>query len=122
MRDFVSVHDVVAANLLAMDSQEANGHALNIGSGMPISIREVAATLSRALGREIPCEITGKYRAGDIRHCFGDISKARGLLGYEPQVSFQEGVLEFVDWLRDQSAEDKADNMVAELRTFGLTA
>jgi len=122
MRDFVSVHDVVAANLLAMDSQEANGHALNIGSGMPISIREVAATLSRALGREIPCEITGKYRAGDIRHCFGDISKARGLLGYEPQVSFQEGVLEFVDWLRDQSAEDNAENMVAELRTFGLTA
>jgi dTDP-L-rhamnose 4-epimerase len=122
MRDFVSVHDVVAANLLAMNSDEANGRAFNIGSGMPVSIQEVADALSRSLGLEIPSEITGKYRAGDIRHCFGDISEAREMLGYEPQVKFEEGVLDLVGWLREQSAEDKADNMVAELQTFGLTA
>jgi dTDP-L-rhamnose 4-epimerase len=118
----VSVHDVVAANLLAMNSDEANGRAFNIGSGMPVSIQEVADALSRSLGLEIPSEITGKYRAGDIRHCFGDISEAREMLGYEPQVKFEEGVLDLVGWLREQSAEDKADNMVAELQTFGLTA
>jgi dTDP-L-rhamnose 4-epimerase len=121
-RDFVSVHDVVAANLLAMNSDEANGRAFNIGSGMPVSIQQVADALSRSLGLEIPSEITGKHRAGDIRHCFGDISKAREMLGYEPQVKFDQGVLELVGWLREQNAEDKADNMVAELQTFGLTA
>ena len=105
-----------------METPRADGHALNIGSGMPISIREVATALTRALGREIPCEITGKYRAGDIRHCFGDISKARKLLGYQPRVNFEDGVVELVGWLGSQSAEDKAENMVAELQTFGLTA
>lgn len=91
-------------------------------SGIPVSIREVATTLSKALDLEIPCELTGKYRAGDVRHCFGDIARAREVLGYEPQVSFDQGVAELVNWLRDQSAEDKAENMVAELQTFGLTA
>ena len=122
MRDFVSVHDVVAANLLAMNSDKAHGCALNIGSGMPISIQEVADSLSRALEVDMPCQITGKYRAGDIRHCFGDVSKARELLGYEPKVNFDQGTAELVEWLREQSAEDKAENMVAELQTFGLTA
>ncbi|HKT23770.1 MAG TPA: NAD-dependent epimerase/dehydratase family protein [Terriglobales bacterium] len=122
MRDFVSVHDVVAANLLAMNSDKANGYALNIGSGMPICIHEVADSLSRALEIDMPCEITSKYRAGDIRHCFGDISKARELLGYEPKVNFDQGIAELVEWLSQQSAEDKAENMVAELQTFGLTA
>ena len=122
MRDFVSVHDVVNANLLAMESQKADGYAINIGSGMPISIREVAATLSRALDLQVFCEITGKYRAGDIRHCFGNIAKARELIGYEPQVRFEHGVAELVEWLREQTPEDKADRMVAELHTFGLTA
>jgi dTDP-L-rhamnose 4-epimerase len=122
MRDFVSVHDVVAANLLAMTSDKANGHALNVGSGMPVSIQEVADSLSRALKIYVPCEITGKYRAGDIRHCFGDVSKARELLGYEPKVNFDQGIREMVDWLREQTADDKAEKMVAELQTFGLTA
>jgi len=122
MRDFVSVHDVVSANLLAMESKRADGRAINIGSGMPISIREVASALSRALGLQVFCEITGKYRAGDIRHCFGDISKARELVGYEPRVRFEDGVAELVEWLREQSPEDKAERMVAELQTFGLTA
>ena len=122
MRDFVSVHDVVNANLLAMESDKAGGHAINIGSGTPISIREVASALSRAMGLQIFCEVTGKYRAGDIRHCFGNISKARELLGYEPKVDFEDGVAELVDWLREQTAEDKAETMVAELQTFGLTA
>ena len=122
MRDFVSVRDVVSANLLAMRSDKAHGHALNIGSGMPISIREVADSLARALDTHMACQITGKYRAGDIRHCFGNITKARELLGYEPRVSFDEGITELVDWLTHQTAEDKADNMVTELETFGLTA
>lgn len=122
MRDFVSVHDVVAASLLAMHSDKANGQAINIGSGMPISIREVAETLSAALDVSMPSELTGKYRAGDIRHCFGNITKARELLGFQPRLSFEQGISELVAWLGEQRADDKAESMVAELQTFGLTA
>jgi dTDP-L-rhamnose 4-epimerase len=122
MRDFVSVDDVVQANLLAMDRSEANGEAINVGSGVPISIREIATALEATLGKKIGSEISGRYRAGDIRHCFADISKAKRLLGYEPRVTFQNGMEELVQWLRSQQAEDKAAEMVANLNSFGLTA
>ena len=84
MRDFVSVHDVVQANLLAMERSEADGLALNIGSGEPVTIRQIAETLAATLGVQTPPEITGKYRAGDIRHCFADISLARADAGLPP--------------------------------------
>lgn len=122
MRDFVSVQDVAQANLLAMHRSGADGMALNIGSGEPISIREVAAALASALGVEIAAELTGKYRAGDIRHCFGDISAAREYLGYEPQVRFTEGVKELVEWLQGQQPQDRAAEAVAQLNNFGLAA
>jgi dTDP-L-rhamnose 4-epimerase len=122
MRDFVSVHDVVKANLLALKHSAADGLALNIGSGHPITIADVAERLTECLGEPIPAEITGKYRAGDIRHCFGDITMARKLLGYEPRYRFADGVVELVDWLRSQTAVDKAAEMVRELSAYGLTA
>lgn len=122
MRDFVSVHDVVQANLLAMETGASNGMALNIGSGKPISIREIASVLSSALGCEIQAQITGKYRAGDIRHCFADISAARKVLGYTPKVEFSDGIRELVGWLRSQTAQDRAAEAVQELNVYGLTA
>jgi len=122
MRDFVSVHDVVRANLLAMESDKADGLALNIGSGSPVSIAEVAAELSNCMGENIPAEITGKYRVGDIRHCFADITAARKVLGYQPRHRFSDGIAELVEWLRSQTAVDKAADMVRELSAFGLTA
>ena len=122
MRDFVSVHDVTAANLLAMERDEANGQALNIGSGDPVTIQQVAEVLSSSLGMQIPAEITGKYRAGDIRHCFADISAARRLLGYSPKVRFADGVRELVQWLKQQTAEDRVAEATQQLGVFGLTA
>jgi dTDP-L-rhamnose 4-epimerase len=122
MRDFVSVHDVVEANLLALKHSAADGLALNIGSGHPITIADVADQLTECLGEAIPAEITGKYRAGDIRHCYADITVARAVLGYEPRYRFADGVVELVEWLRSQTAVDKAAEMVRELSTYGLTA
>lgn len=124
LRDFVSVHDVVDANLLAMERHEADGMALNIASGHKISINEVAAQLVEELGLtdEINVEITGKYRAGDIRHCFADISLARQVLGYKPKYRFADGIRELVDWLRSQTAEDRAAEAVRHLTAYGLTA
>jgi dTDP-L-rhamnose 4-epimerase len=124
MRDFVSVHDVVDANLLAMERHEADGMALNIASGHRISINEVAAQLVEqlGLGGEIKPEVTGKYRAGDIRHCFADISLASRVLGYEPKYRFADGIGELVDWLRVQTAEDRGAEAVQHLTAHGLTA
>ena len=122
MRDFVSVRDIVQANLLAMVREEANGMALNIGSGDPISVREVANALATALDVEVEAELTGKYRAGDIRHCFADVSAAKKVLGYEPKVKFSDGVRELVGWLREQRSDDRAAEAVQKLTVYGLTA
>lgn len=122
LRDFVSVHDIVQANLLAMQRAEANGMALNIGSGQPISIREIASELAQTLGVTTPFEITGKYRAGDIRHCFADISNASRTLGYKPAVRFSDGLKELVQWLATQEADDRVDDAFQRLQTHGLVA
>jgi dTDP-L-rhamnose 4-epimerase len=122
LRDFVSVHDVVQANILAMDRSQADGMALNIGSGGPISIAAVAQQLAGALDCEVAVERTGKYRAGDIRHCFADISAAREHLGYEPSVTFADGVRELVEWLKSQQPTDRAAEAFAQLNYFGLAA
>jgi dTDP-L-rhamnose 4-epimerase len=122
LRDFVSVEDVVRANLLAMERTQADGMALNIGSGEAISIREVAAELARAMNSHIAAELTQKYRAGDVRHCFADISVARKLLGYTPTVRFADGLNDLVQWLCSQQPQDRAAEAVAQLGEFGLTA
>jgi len=122
MRDFVSVHDIAQANLLAMENSGADGKAVNIGSGQPITIREVAVELEGALNLDMPLEITGKYRAGDIRHCFGDISLATQLLGYQPKTRLKEGVEELVAWLESQQASDHVDEAMERLTAHGLVA
>ncbi len=121
-RDFVSVHDVVQANLLAMKHAAADGLALNIGSGQPVMIREIAEVLAQQLGNGLPADLTGKYCAGDIRHCFADISAARRVLGYQPRIRFAEGIRELVEWLRPQTAQDRAAEAVQQLEFYRLTA
>ena len=122
MRDFVSVHDIVRANMLAMERPESNNEVINIGCGKPISIRRVAEILAKSLGKDLEPVITNRYRAGDIRHCYADLTKARALLGYEPQVTYEEGFRELAEWLGSQTAEDKAGTMLQELSAYGLTA
>ncbi len=122
MRDFVSVHDIVAANLLAMERSQADGMALNIGSGSPIKISEVAKIMAEHLGRNVGAEITEKYRAGDIRHCYADITLASETLGYAPKYQFKDGVAELVEWLRSQTAVDRVQEAAQQLTVYGLTA
>lgn len=122
LRDFVSIHDIVQANLLALAYAGRDPLVCNIGSGNPITIRQVAQLLGRELGTSIEPVVTNKFRAGDIRHCFADISRARETLGYEPQSSHAEGFAELAQWLTGQQAEDKAEASLMELSRFGLTA
>ena len=122
MRDFVSVHDIVRANMLAMEQPKSEGQVINIGSGQPVSISRVAEMFASSLNSSIGPVVTRKYRAGDIRHCYADLTKARDLLGYEPQVTHEEGFSELVAWLSKQQAEDRAETMLKELSAYGLTA
>ena len=121
-RDFVSVHDIVQALLLAGERPGAVGKAINVGSGRAVSVREVATTLAGVMGVEAEPQLTGKYRVGDIRNCFADISLAREALGYEPGVTFEEGMRELVAWLGEQERpEDGIERHAAELAARGLT-
>jgi dTDP-L-rhamnose 4-epimerase len=120
-RDFVSVYDIACACRLALDVDGAAGEALNIGSGRPRTVLEVSTLLAQALGISIEPEICGKYRVGDIRHCFADITRARAVLGYEPRVPLEEGVAELAEWLKGQVAHDRVAEARAQLSARGLT-
>jgi dTDP-L-rhamnose 4-epimerase len=120
-RDFVSVHDVARACALALERDSAAGRAVNVGSGESISVREIARRLARVTGREdFEAEVTGKYRVGDIRHCFADIALAREILGYEPRIALDTGMAELAEWLEGQTVEDRVDSAHGELTTRGL--
>jgi dTDP-L-rhamnose 4-epimerase len=120
-RDFVSVRDVVQACRLALTVPEAAGQALNVGSGRAITVSDVASLVRGILGKDIEPEVSGKYRVGDIRHCFADITKARTVLGYEPAVTIEDGMIELAEWLQDQAAEDRVAEASRELASRGLT-
>jgi dTDP-L-rhamnose 4-epimerase len=121
-RDFVSVHDVARACALALESQRAPGAVINVGSGDSRSILEVAARLAAVLGKpHLEPEVTGKYRVGDIRHCFADIARARDLLGYEPEVPLEDGLGALAEWLYGQVAHDRVVQARHELAVRGLT-
>ena len=121
-RDFVSVHDVAFACRLALEKPQAAGMVFNIGSGHHFTVRDVAERMGSVLGKpHIDAEITGKYRMGDIRHCFADITRAREILGYHPRVTFEAGLSELAEWLEGQAAEDRAGQASAELAARGLT-
>jgi len=121
-RDFVSVKDVARASALALESNEARGEVLNVGGGRPVTILEVAARLAAVLGKQqLAPEVTGEYRVGDIRHCFGDSSRARRLLGYQPEVQLDEGLAELAEWLQGQVADDRVSQARRELAERGLT-
>ncbi len=120
-RDFVSVHDVVRANILAMQKKEADHQAFNIGTGIATSILDIATVLSSLYQREITPLVEKKYRAGDIRHCIADITKARTVLGYEPEISFDHGMRELVLWGKKVEAVDRVEMAIEELKKRGLS-
>lgn len=106
-RDFVHVSDVVEACRLALEVPGAPGHAFNVGSGRHFSVRDVATRLARVMNRrDVEPEITKRYRCGDIRHCFADISLARRILGYRPRVGLDDGLADLAAWLQHQQVDD----------------
>ena len=122
-RDFVHVSDVARACLLALESERGIGEAFNVGSGQNRTILSIAEDLARVMNRpNVRPHVIGKYRAGDIRHCFADISHCRNELGFEPRTKFDEGLAELAEWLSGQVAEDKVEHAASELERRGLVA
>ncbi len=119
-RDFVSVHDVVQANLLALHSNSADYQVLNVGTGRANTVISIADVIARGLGKNIEPEVTGQFREGDIRHCIADISTAQRLLGYEPQVNLEDGLTELLAWVGGQNADDRLQTASAELAAHNL--
>jgi len=121
-RDFIHVSDIVRGIELSLGNERADGMALNIGTGRSITVRQVAETLAAALDTDLEPEIVGRFRQGDIRHCFADISAARSALGYEPRVKFEDGMRELAAWISEEAppAEDRVQRSTAELEQRGL--
>lgn len=122
-RDFVHVRDVARAFVLAMHEAAADGQVFNIGSGEDRTVEEVALLQAAAMGRpDLAPEIAGKARAGDIRHCIPDLTKAHEVLGYRAQEDFTAGLAELAEWVARQEAEDRVVEARKELEMRGLVA
>lgn len=121
-RDFVSVQDVAQACRLALEVPGAAGQVFNIGSGQPSTVLDLARRMARVLGCEkLDPEITHRYRVGDIRHCYPDLSRARSVLGYQPRVTLEKGLVDLASWLEGQAAIDRVETARQELAARGLT-
>lgn len=121
-RDFVSVLDVARACRLALETKDAAYEVFNIGSGNSYTVIEIAEKLRNILGKEhLHPTTTGKYRVGDIRHCYSDITKAKKILNYQPEVTLENGLEELAEWLKEQVAVDNVDHAKEELASRGLT-
>jgi len=121
-RDFVNVSDVCQASLLALKNQAANGKIFNIGTGIPITIREVAEIITEKINPTLKPIYNQQYRVGDVRHCVADISKIKSTLGYDPKVSFKQGIEEYVNWIESQGNRsiDKTESAFKELKEKNL--
>ncbi len=120
-RDFIHVSDIVEGILLALESDRGVGSAINLGTGRPSTVDDMARLLAEGLNVEIEPERTAQYRAGDIRHCYADVSRAQELLGFRARVPLEKGMSELVGWLAGQEAEDRVDTATRELAARGLT-
>lgn len=122
-RDFVHVRDVVSAFATALTAPEAAGRTLNIGSGRARTVIEIAHALAAAMDRtSLQPTVSGRRRAGDIRHRFADISAAREALGYRPRETFESSLPELVDWVASQDPGERTENADEALRERGLVA
>lgn len=123
MRDFVHVGDVARAFMLAMDHEKADGEVFNIASGAVRTVEDVARLQAASMGRpDLEPEIMNKARAGDIRHCIPDLTKAEQVLGYRGEKDFGEGLAELAEWVARQEAEDRVIEARKELEMRGLVA
>jgi dTDP-L-rhamnose 4-epimerase len=120
IRDYVNIHDVVAANELALTDSRAVGRVFNVGGGTAYTTSEFADVVRQHYGSDQHARVSGEYRFGDTRHIFSDIEALRGL-GWEPKHSPADSVAEYAAWLEGMPGLDhvlaEAD---AKMRQLGV--
>ncbi|PRX91877.1 NAD-dependent epimerase/dehydratase family protein [Paraburkholderia sp. BL25I1N1] len=120
-RDFVYIDDVVDATYAALTHANAADNVFGIGSGVRTSVMDVARTLCEVYASDVGVSVTGAFRLGDVRHVYADLTKARDMLGFEPKVSFSEGIARFAGWVDQQEVmADTYEKSIAEMREKGL--
>jgi len=120
-RDFVYIDDVVKATIMALEKDEANHKVFNVGSGLATSVNEVASILHDLYKSTGNISISGKFRLGDIRHNYADLTKIISTLGFAPEVDFKTGITRFVEWVKTQEIyEDKYEQSINQLQVKGL--
>jgi len=120
-RDFIHISDIVRANLLAMQNKKADYEVFNVGTGRPLSVLDIAQGLIGELKSSVDIDIVRKYRVGDIRHCYANVSKIQKKLGFKPRLKFEEGISDLVEWVKRQKAVDQFWQSQRELKKKGLT-
>jgi len=100
-RDFTFVKNVVEANILACQSDISKGEVINIACGESFSLNQLVSLLNEIIGTNIKPEYA-QAKPGDVKHSLADVSKAKKVLGYEPKMSFAEGMKKTVEWFRNQ--------------------
>jgi dTDP-L-rhamnose 4-epimerase len=121
-RDFVEVRDVARALLLCLESGLEGAHVLNVCTGTPTSVLDVAEALASHLGLDLAPRLLGKYRAGDVRHCYGDPGRARRVLGFATQRTLASSVPDLVAWCREERSTDRVEASLRELEERGLVS
>lgn len=120
-RDFVYIDDVVAATILGIEKDEANYEVFNVGLGKPVDVLTVAETLVQEYQSDSAITVSGNYRLGDIRENYADLSKIQEKLGFQPEVSFVEGIKRFSLWVNQQNiVQDNYEKSIAEMKEKGL--
>lgn len=120
-RDFVFIEDVVDATILGIEKEEANGNVYNVGTGVATDVLDVANSLIEAYNINVSVTVTGRFRLGDIRHNFADLTKIKSDLGFEPKIYFKEGIQKFTQWVLQQDIqEDKLSKSLEEMKKKGL--
>jgi dTDP-L-rhamnose 4-epimerase len=120
-RDFIHVQDVARAVFLAATLSGGDGKTLNVGSGEPTSVADIACHLKHCFGDTSPTEVSGEYRIGDIRHCYADITVIQNAIGFQPEIGLANGIARFVDWVKTQPFEpDRLEAATEELFHRGL--
>ncbi len=120
-RDFVHVEDVVNSICLALDVESDGFHAVNVGSGEPTSVLDIANHLKNFYESDSEIEITGDYRIGDIRHCYADLTLAKEFLKFTPSITLEDGLSRFASWVLTQELEEDLSAVAqAELAEKGL--
>jgi dTDP-L-rhamnose 4-epimerase len=120
-RDFVYIDDIVSITARAVEYNKPLVDVFNVGAGIATDVLTIANTLQKLLGVKVPTTISGQFRVGDIRHNYADLSKVKKVLGFEPTVSIEQGLANFVDWVKTELVQvDRYEQSLQELKSKGL--